>query len=379
MKKFLMFFLFFLVFGPSIVEAEETDLAIVSEAAILVDSQSGATLYEKNSEQKMYPASLTKIATAIYAIEKGNLEDEVTVSKNAIEVEGTRVYLNEGEVVPLRKLIQGMLINSGNDAAVAVAEHLDGSVEKFSERINKYLANEIGVEHTHFMNPHGLFAENHYTTARDLALITNYAMKNPEFKEIFGTKLLPWHGESWDTTIVSHHLFLKGELPYEEEITGGKTGFVNESKHTLATTAAKENTHLTAIVLKANYKNEIYHDTEKLLDYGFEHYRTTIIPKGSKFEKNDRKFVLKNDAVVTEDIRGTSVTVTKTGELQIKKSDEATIQTVHLEPVVKKTPSKKEENNDDSGILSMNAVFLLAGIAIATGFFLKRKARSNHY
>lgn len=378
MKKFLMFFLFFLVFGPSIAHGEETDLTIGSEAAVLVDSQSGAILYEKKSEQKMYPASLTKIATAIYAIEKGNLEDEVTVSKNAIKAKGTRVYLNEGEVVSLRKLVQGMLVNSGNDAAVAVAEHLDGSVEEFSEGINQYLANEIGVENTHFMNPHGLFSENHYTTANDLAIITNYALKNKEFQEIFGTVLLPWNGESWDTTIISHHLLLKGEIPFEEEITGGKTGFVNESKHTLATTAAKENTHLTAIVLKANDKNEIYGDTEKLLDYGFEHYRTTVIPKGSNFEKDEQKFILKNDAVVTEDIRGTSIAVTKQGELHIKKSDKATIQTVSLEPVVKQTASK-EKNTDDSGTLGMNAVFIMAGISLVAGILLKRKARSGHY
>ena len=185
MKKLLwgILFIFALLPGTVTVYAEKADLKLFSEAAILVDTDTGAVLYEKNSQQKMYPASLTKIATAIYAIEKGNLEDMVTASWNAVTEEGSRVYLMKDETMPLNQLIQGMMVNSGNDASTAIAEHLHGSEEEFSKKINKYLRNQIGVQNTHFVNAHGLFDENHYTTAADLAAITNYAMKNPVFRK----------------------------------------------------------------------------------------------------------------------------------------------------------------------------------------------------
>ncbi|WP_099352626.1 D-alanyl-D-alanine carboxypeptidase family protein [Fredinandcohnia onubensis] len=244
---------------------------IKSDAVILLDANTGSILYEKNSDTKLYPASLTKMATAIYAIETGNLDDIVTVSANAYETGGTRVYLEEGENVTLKHLIQGLLINSGNDAGVAIAEHLDGSVEDFAKSINSYLQKEVGVKQTHFSNPHGLFDENHYTTAYDLALITKYALKNPVFREIFGTKELAWNGESWDTTLYSHHLLLRGEIPYEG-ITGGKTGFVQQSRFTLSTSAEKGEMSLIAIVLKADRNEIAYEDTVELLDYGFENF-----------------------------------------------------------------------------------------------------------
>src|SRR5690625_5694469 len=113
----------------------------------------------------MYPASLTKIASAIYAIDKGNIEELVTVSQKARDTGGSKVYLEEGEQVTLKKLIQGLLINSGNDAGVAIAEHLSGSVEQLSADINKYFKNVIGIKDTHFKNPHGLFNPKHVTTA----------------------------------------------------------------------------------------------------------------------------------------------------------------------------------------------------------------------
>jgi len=255
---------------------------IKSDSVILLDANTGSILYEKNSDTKLYPASLTKMATAIYAIETGDLDDIVTVSANAYETGGTRVYLEEGEKVTLKHLIQGLLINSGNDAGVAIAEHLDGNVEDFAKSINAYLQKEVGVKQTHFSNPHGLFDENHYTTAYDLALITKYALKNPVFREIFGTKELAWNGESWDTTLYSHHLLLRGEIPYEG-ITGGKTGFVQESRFTLSTSAEKGEMSLIAIVLKADRNEIAYEDTVELLDYGFENFEVKEIATDKSF------------------------------------------------------------------------------------------------
>ncbi|MDF1511039.1 D-alanyl-D-alanine carboxypeptidase [Robertmurraya sp. DFI.2.37] len=248
MNIFIISILLNLVFQSiTIAEKPNEGPKIISEAAILIEESSGRVLYEKNAERLMYPASLTKVATAIYAIEKGNLEDLVTVSERARQVDGTRVYLEVGEKVSLRKLIQGLLINSGNDAGVAIAEYLDGSEEEFAASINDYLQG-IGLNRTHFVNPHGLFNPDHTTTARDLAVITQYSMKNADFREIFGTKELKWDGEVWDTTIYNHHKLMR-ERPYEG-ITGGKTGFVDESKHTLITTAKRDNMSVIAVVLK---------------------------------------------------------------------------------------------------------------------------------
>ncbi|THE14178.1 D-alanyl-D-alanine carboxypeptidase [Bacillus timonensis] len=294
MKQF--YFVLVLVFlmtslSPFQVHAEGAENgapAIKSDAVILLDANTGSILYEKNSHAQMYPASLTKMATAIYAIEKGNLDDVVSVSANAYETEGTRVYLKEGEQVTLKHLIQGLLINSGNDAGVAIAEHLDGSIESFADSLNQYLKEKIGVEQTHFTNPHGLYDENHYTTAYDLALITKYALKNPVFREIFGTKELAWDGESWDTTLFSHHLLLRGEIPYEG-ITGGKTGFVQESRYTLSTSAEQGDLSLIAIVLKAERDEYAYEDTVALLDYGFENFEVAEVASSEKFygEQNE--------------------------------------------------------------------------------------------
>lgn len=332
-------------------------LQLRSEAAVLMDSTTGAVLYSKNGNVKMYPASLTKIATAIYAIENGNLEDRVVISHNAVNTEGTRVYLEEGEVVTLHHLIQGMLINSGNDAAVAIAEHIDGDIEKFSKSFNEYLKKQIGVSNTHFSNPNGLFGEDHYTTAEDLAKITNYALKNKVFKDIFGTKELVWDGLSWDTTLFTHHQMLKGEVPYSG-VTGGKTGFVNESKQTLATTAENGNMKLTAIALKADYKRDIYNDTKQLLDFGFQHFKTSYLPKSKTFTINNKTFQPEKSTVISEPLEGAVYEVTKHGELKVQTQNQDTIQVVQLKRVKEREeePVSGEPETEDP-FTRMNALF----------------------
>ncbi|MEH7126490.1 D-alanyl-D-alanine carboxypeptidase family protein [Bacillus sp. JJ1532] len=310
---------------------------IKSESAILVDSETGAVLFQKNADNKMFPASLTKIATAIYAIENGNLEDLVTVSKGAANTDGTSVFLEEGEQVPLKKLIQGMLINSGNDAAAAIAEHLDG--DRYEDRINQYLSSKVKVKNTHFTNPHGLFNENHYTTAKDLAKITNYALQNNTFREIYGTKELAWKGKSWDTTILTHHLMLKGEIPYEA-VNGGKTGYVPESKFTLASTALQNKMELTAIVLKGMNDNLVYEDTEALFDYGFEQFKHSYISKSAVFQTAGKTFTTdNNDVLITIPSAFYQKNVTSNGQLQLTNNKGDVIQSIAL-------VEKKEEKTD---------------------------------
>ena len=352
---------------------------IVSEAAILMDSQSGAILYDKNANARMVPASLTKIATAIYALEKGNLQDTVIVPKEATEVEGTKVYLEEGEVVTLEHLIQGMLINSGNDAATAIAIHVDGNVDKFSANLNKFLADKVDVHQTHFTNPHGLFNEDHYTTAHDLALITNYAMQNSTFKQIFGTRELTWDGESWDTTLITHHLLLKGDYPYEG-ITGGKTGFVDEAKQTLATTAENERIKLTAIVLKTDFKEDIYNDTQLLFDYGFQNFKSDVINTSTVYQSVDKDYFTDKDLIITSPIGGYEVVVTSNGLLQIFNQTGELIQTLQLK-------EKKVEASDGhltkveggeskeirTNMLGQNTFFIIFILSLTTIIFVVRK------
>lgn len=288
MRKILLYISILALFNsPTMIVLAEERPEISSGAAIVIDSKTGEVLFEKNPNKKMYPASLTKIATAIYAIEKGNLNDIVKVGKNARVTDGTRVYLEEGETVTLRKLIQGLLINSGNDAGVAIAEHLSGSNKEFSKDLNKYLAG-LGLKETNFKNPHGLYDPEHVTSAEDLAILTRYAMENSIFREIFGTKELKWKGASWDTTLYTHHKLMR-ESPYEGVI-GGKTGYVDQSGHTLVTAAKRKDLSVIVVTLKAPSQEIAYKDTTKLLDYGFNNFKTSSLSKGTVFQVNNNVY-----------------------------------------------------------------------------------------
>ncbi|WP_147534857.1 D-alanyl-D-alanine carboxypeptidase family protein [Bacillus marasmi] len=371
MKKILILVYLFIValsYTPS-VSAEDGNelLQLKSEAAVLMDSKTGAILFSKNGQEKMYPASLTKIATAIYAIESGKLEDTVVVSENAVSIEGTKVYLEAGEIVTLHRLLQGMLINSGNDAAMAIAEHLDGNLEVFSKNINTFLKKEIGVLNTHLVNPSGLFAEDHYTTAEDLAKITSYALNNNVFKEIFGTKELVWDGLSWDTTLFTHHQMLKGEVPYPG-ITGGKTGFVNESKQTLATTAANGDLNLTAILLKSNYKREIYNDTKQLFDFGFQNFKVTEIPVSKTFKVEEKTYQVSKPTYVTEPISGGILEVSNQGLLKVQTSENKTIQEIQLTEIEKQVIDEPNTSNYQKKLpISSMSVFFGMIVVLAAG------------
>lgn len=368
----------------------ETNLSsptLASEAAIIVEANTGEILFEKDANELMYPASLTKIATAIYAIENGRLEDIVTVSSDANRVEGTKVYLEVGEKVSLKKLLQGLLINSGNDAGVAIAEHLSGSVELFSHDLNTYLKNVVGVENTNFENPHGLFNTKHMTTAEDLAKITQYAMKNNTFKEIFSTKELEWNGESWDTTLITHHKILKGEIPYEG-VTGGKTGYVDQSGFTLATTADNDNLSLIVITLKSSTEKDAYQDTEKLLDYGFENFAS--IKKGTVFTVGVQKYktshTLNYISPLNEQI---NKKVNEDGTLNIFNHENTLIATFQLEKInreiqnqinnKKEMESLSKDSLNNEIIHSIYLTILYTLVALNFYFWVNNLAKPNKW
>lgn len=359
-------------------EKEEKELNIKSESALVLDEKTGAVLFQKNGYKKMYPASLTKIATAIYALEKGSLDDMVLISEHAAKEEGTSVYLETGEKVSLEKLLNGMLVNSGNDAADAVAEYLDGNAAQFEKNFNEYLKTEIKVQSTHFTNPSGLFDENHYTTAYDMALITKYALRNDAFRSIFGTKELNWDGLSWDTTLVTHHLMLKGELPYEG-VKGGKTGYVDQSKQTLATSATNDGLNLIAIVLKGDWKEDVYEDTEAMFDYGFNSFKNETLLPGKQYPVAGKVFQTEKTELVTVPKDNSTPIVTPTGELLMQTKTGVTIQSLQL---MEKVPlnmlqagdnlTEKEEEDGFYFPFKVTAGVIVLGILSAVIYKKKR-------
>lgn len=384
MRKVLYFLIISLmihIYPTTSSASGESPPELASETAILMDASSGTTLVKKQSSQQMYPASITKIATAILAIEEGDLDAIVTVSDRARNVDGTRVYLEAGEQVPLRKLVNGMMINSGNDAAIAIAEYMDGSVEAFAEHMNEFLRKKVKVHHTTFQNPHGLFDAEHFTTARDMALITKYALKNPTFREIFGTKEFPWDGESWDTTLINHNRLL---WDYEGA-TGGKNGYVSQSGHTLVTTAKHGNTELIAIVMKAPSKRQSYKDTVALLDYGFEHFQTNTIAGGSVFsDAKGTEFITHKPLFYTSKVNEQATTkVNRFHEVVVKGADGRELLRSKLtkkEPDVAASSendsatnqSTKEETDAITGSV-LKYSFMIGTIFVVIAYFMIRK------
>ncbi len=241
---------------------------ITAEAALLMDYYSGEILFQLEAEKRRAPASTTKVMTAILALEYGRLEEEVTISSQAARVSGSSIWLSEGEVLTLEQLIWGLLLNSGNDAAHAIAEHLAGSVEDFALMMNEK-ARELGAYNTSFKNPHGLPQEGHLTTALDLALITRYAMSNELFCQMVNTRhyRIPWPGHEWDRFLHNSNKLLEN---YEPAI-GVKTGWTTAAGRCLISAALRGDRRLIAVTL---HSNRLYQDHIELLEYGFQNFQT---------------------------------------------------------------------------------------------------------
>lgn len=238
-----------------------------SESAILIDARTGTVLFERNADQELFPASITKIVTGIIAIEhEADLSQMVTVSQDARNEEGTRIYLSAGEQQSLRNLLYGMLLNSGNDAATAIAEYIDGSKAQFAQRMNEFVGETIGTTHTHFVNPNGLPDPEQVTTARDMAMIARYAMRNGTFRTIVGTRRMPWNGKEWKSELINHNEML-GQY---EGTTGIKNGYTGEAGFTLVTSAKRNGMELIGVLLKSPTQKMLYKDMTHLLDYGFQ-------------------------------------------------------------------------------------------------------------
>lgn len=243
-------------------------LSISASSAVLIDAQSGKVLFEKNSKKILPMASTTKIMTAVVAIESGSLERTVIVSKESVGIEGSSIYLCEGEKLTLEQLLYALMLSSANDAATAIAIAVAGSETAFSDIMNK-TATKIGLTSTHFDNPHGLDSESHYTTAYDLAKLTAYALKLPKFKAIVSTykHQIPLAGKENARLLVNHNKLLRSY----EGIIGVKTGYTKRSGRCLVSAAERNGLVLIAVTLNAP---DDWKDHKTMLNYGFDNYES---------------------------------------------------------------------------------------------------------
>lgn len=242
-----------------------------AKGAALIDVSSGRILYSDNGDTPMRIASLTKIMTAIVAIENGNLTDMVKTGKRAVGREGSSIYLQLGEQMSLSNMLYGLMLRSGNDAATAIAEHVGGSEEGFVHLMNEK-AQLLGLANTQFQNPHGLDAESHYSSANDLAKLTAYSLRNNAFAEIVGTKVksVPNPHEKWEYRWPNKNKM----LAMYEGADGVKTGYTKKALRCLVSSATREGQQLAAVTIN---DGDDWADHRKLLDWGFGHYPLQLL------------------------------------------------------------------------------------------------------
>ncbi len=244
--------------------------AVSAEKAILLDAVSGRVLYQKNSDQQSLIASTTKIMTALVVCEQCNVLDRMRVPKEAVGIEGSSMYLKEGEVLTIQELLYGLMLSSGNDAAVALAIYCGGTVEGFAEMMNDK-ARVLGLWDTHFVNPHGLDSPGHYSTARDLAVLAAYAMENPVFYKTVSAKTV---------TIGERCLRNHNKLLWQVEGADGvKTGFTRAAGRILVSSATRNGRRLVAVTIN---DPKDWQDHKALLEEGFSRYEVKKLLSGGE-------------------------------------------------------------------------------------------------
>lgn len=272
---------------------------ILAQYAVLMDYETGKVLYNKNGNQKLYPASTTKAWTAYLVIKHVDDLNEVITIKDLPHITGSSMYLRNGESFTVKELLDALLVHSCNDVAYVLAKHVSGSIDKFAELMNSE-AKKVGAQNTHFNNPHGLPDDNHYTTAYDMALMSRKAMSNPTFSSIVKMKYVkypPTEAYPFERHFKNTNKFLTSneKINYKGKQTdirydivdGLKTGFTDKAGKCLLSSATKNDMRVIAAVFKSN-GNDLYTDSRNLLDYGFDNfYSSTVVKKESyRDEKN---------------------------------------------------------------------------------------------
>lgn len=253
------------------------EITISADKAILIEKETGFVLYSKNPDSPCGMASTTKIMTAIVILENMNLTDEITATKDCVGIEGSSIYLAEGEIFTVESLLYGLLLESGNDAATALAIGMSKSVENFSKAMNSF-AKKLGMTNSNFANPHGLSDEKHYTTARDLAILSSYAMENETFRKIVSTQktiIKPINGEN--VRYCTNHNKLLGTY---EGLTGIKTGYTKADGKCLVTSAIQDDTELICVTLNGA---DNWNDHKTLLSKGFEKFKKRTLAKKGEY------------------------------------------------------------------------------------------------
>lgn len=312
----MFYILLCLSFISSLLQASPLQVEVQAESAILINADTGAILYEKNPDKQYYPASITKIATALYSLKlkKQSLDEPITVGGDALGsvTEEARkksnytlpawwllpgsshIGLKKGEVLSYKDLLYGMMLASGNDASNAIAEWTaKGSIGEFMKNLNEYL-NSLGCKKTCFMNPHGLFHPEHKTTARDMALIMQEALKEPEFRKVISTVTYTrpkTNKQNANTMVQTNRLLRPGPFHYSKTI-GGKTGYIQAAQNTFVVAAEEKGRTLIAVLLKSKERSDLWRDSIKLFEAAFNQPRVERV----FLKKGPQKFTLTQES-----------------------------------------------------------------------------------
>ncbi len=263
----------------------------IGESKLVLEVNSNRVLYQSNAQEKKFMASTTKILTAICIIENCDLDEIITINKKDTGIEGSSIYLEEGEKLSVKDLLYGLMLRSGNDCAVALANHCSGSIENFALLMNQ-TAQKIGAVNSNFVNPHGLHDDNHFTTAYDLALISSYSIKNPVFKEIVSTKRIkiPHTTKGYDRILINKNKMLN-EF---EGSTGIKTGYTKNAGRCLVTSCLRNGMELICVVLNCG---PMFEESKSLLTNSFNEYKLYKIVESDNIidficDKNNMSYAL---------------------------------------------------------------------------------------
>ena len=310
--KIYIIIIMMILISNSIKVYAKDEISVDSKAALIVEINTGKIIYEKNKDDKNYPASVTKILTAILTIENCDLDETVTVSENSIShipsgYVTTPLYV--GEEIKVKDLLYALMLKSANDAAYVLAEYVGGSVEKFSDMMNEK-AKELGCENSHFVNPNGIHNPEHYTTAYDMYLISDYAMKNETFAEIVSTYkyIIPATNKYANNNriMMNTNLFINpSNSYYNKNVKGIKTGTTIQAGNCLITDSEENGLEFITVVLGAETSDSKFSETKEMIQYSFENYKITKLHekgdviKNIEVEKATKK--TKNLKLVTSD------------------------------------------------------------------------------
>lgn len=289
---------------------------ITGESAILIEPSTGTILYQKDPHKKMYPASITKIMTALLTLENCQLDEEVVYSKeniDSITIEDSNIGCKVGEKMTVKDCLYALMLSSANETATALAEHISGSTEAFSELMNQR-AKEIGVTNTHFANANGLHDDNHYVTAYDMALIMKEAIQYPLFLDVIHSTeyTIPANNKRKEpyASYQRHKMIFQTSEYYDADVIGGKTGYTDQAGKCLVTYAKRGDISLISVVLKSE-GDIVFNDTRALLDYGFDNFRFVNVSENdtrfqtysmdnlsSPFSKNRKTIIIDKNASI---------------------------------------------------------------------------------